>query len=235
VLERVDEALQFSTAGGGFRAQVDGTVDLEGYWFDQPPPGLLQADGQSLLTSRLTLFLDAQLGPQVYAFAQARWDEGFDPGDDNGGLRVDEWALRFTPWEDGRLNIQAGQFATVFGNWTPRHGSWENPFVNAPLPYENLTGIWDVAAARSVDTLLRWSHVDPVVTGEAETADKDLRVPVIWGPSYASGSGDRATRAGWRSRARSGASATRWRSRTPRSLPARRPGTWGSPVGSTRP
>ena len=47
---------------------------------------------------------------------------------------MDEYALRFTPWKDGRLNVQIGKAATVFGTWTGRHLSWENPFVNAPLP-----------------------------------------------------------------------------------------------------
>ena len=46
---------------------------------------------------------------------------------------MDEYALRWTPWDDGRLSLQAGKFANVIGNWTARHQSWENPFITAPL------------------------------------------------------------------------------------------------------
>ena len=36
------------------------------------------------------------------------------------------------------LNVQAGKFATVVGNWIERYDSWNNPFITAPLPYENM-------------------------------------------------------------------------------------------------
>jgi predicted porin len=75
----------------------------------------------------------------------------------------------------------------VVGNWVPRHHSWDNPFITAPLPYENLTGIFDSTAAPSADVLLRWAHAGPVAYRGNEYADKYLRVPIIWGPSYASG------------------------------------------------
>jgi len=67
----------------------------------------------------------------------------------------------------------------------PRHYSWDNPFINAPLPYENLTGLWDIEAPDSTDTLLYWGHVGGYDTGDY--SDKYLRLPIIWGPSYATG------------------------------------------------
>jgi hypothetical protein len=67
----------------------------------------------------------------------------------------------------------------------PRHYSWDNPFINAPLLYENLTGIWDIAAPDNVDTLFHWAHLGGYDSGDY--SDKYLRLPVIWGPSYASG------------------------------------------------
>jgi len=92
-------------------------------------------------------------------------------------MRLDEYALRFTPWEDGRLNIQVGQFATVIGNWMGRHLSWENPFINAPLVYENVTPIRDKSAPVSVfDFIYGPSYYEKYAFN-----------PVIWGPSYASG------------------------------------------------
>jgi hypothetical protein len=186
VFDRLDEALTWSAAHDQVRARVSGSLDLEGYVFDRPAPGLLRTNGDTLLNPRLTLFLDAQFGPQVYFFAQARADRGFDPG--GGGLRgrLDEYALRVTPRRDGLINLQIGKFATVVGNWTARHHSWDNPFITAPLPYENPTGIHYTGAANSVDQLLHWSHVRPSNSGNYAVVDR-YRVPILWGPSYASG------------------------------------------------
>lgn len=185
-VERLQEALAISTADGVFRARVSGTLDLEAYWMESPAPALLEKDEGGLFTPRLSVYLDAQLGPRLYGFAQARLDRGFDPGEGSAELRLDEWAFRYTPWEDGRLNLQLGQFSTVVGNWVRRHGSWENPFINAPLPYEALTAIWDGRAARSTDTLLRWAHLRSDQP-RAEFADKHLRLPMLWGPAYTTG------------------------------------------------
>ena len=185
--DRLDAALTGSTAAGGVRARLSGTLDLEGYHFSQPPPGLIVAAGTGLFNPRLTLFLDLQLGGRVYAFVQARADRGFDPSNGPVEGRLDEYALRVTPWADGRVSFQAGKFATVVGNWVRRHGSWEDPFVTAPLPYENLTGMWDVAAVRSAATLLRWAHIRPKSFSGEQFSDNHYRLPLIWGPDYGTG------------------------------------------------
>lgn len=188
-LDRVDEALTVSAFHEQVRARLSGTLDLEAYHFDFPAPGLLFTKDDALFNPRLTLFLDVQIGPRIYVFAQARADRGFDPADHDAEVRLDEYALRFTPWEDGRFNFQIGKFATVVGNWATRHGSWENPFITAPLPYENLTGIWDSSAADSSGTLFSWSHVRDGSGGffGDERDDKNLRQPIIWSPAYTSG------------------------------------------------
>jgi hypothetical protein len=184
-LDHVGDALSFSAFGGNVRAKLSGMIDVEGYVLQQPSPGLLFTTERTLFNPRLTTFLDAQLGPNVYAFAQARVDRGFDPRDGDTEVRLDEFAVRVSPWDDGRLSIQVGRFGTIIGNWVERHLSWDNPFVTAPVPYENLTAIWDVSHADSAETLLDWGHVGPSHGDEAE--DKVLSLPIIWGPSYASG------------------------------------------------
>src|SRR5205823_4661455 len=120
---------------------------------------------------------DTQLGKQVYFFAQSRLDRRFDPSNHGAAARLDEYALRLTPWEDGRFSFQIGKFATVVGNYVQRHLSWENPFEDAPLAYENLTAISDKAAPASARDFIR--GFDP--------SEKYEFNPVIWGPSYASG------------------------------------------------
>jgi len=175
-MDRIDEALTFSTFHDNVRARFSGLIDLEGYSFQQPPPGLIEATCDSLFNPRLTLFLDAQFGSHFYLFVQSRLDRGFDPSDGGAQVRLDEYALRYTPWDDGRLNLQVGKFATVVGNWKDRHLSWENPFITAPLPYENITIISDKEAPSSPANFLGRS-----------AADKYDSNPLIWGPNYATG------------------------------------------------
>ena len=174
-LDRVDEALTFTGFNNNVRARVSGTLDLEGYAFSGLAPGLILTTSDALFNPRLSLFVDTQLGGAVYVFTQTRVDRGFDPTDHGAQIRLDEYAVRVTPWEDGRFNIQAGQFSTVVGNWVPRHLSWENPFINAPLPYENVTAIEDKSAP-----YYAYLTVGP-------PRDKYEYNPVIWGPSYATG------------------------------------------------
>ena len=174
-LDRVDEALTFTGFNNNVRARVSGTLDLEGYAFSGPAPGLIRTTSDALFNPRLSLFLDAQVGPAVYVFTQTRVDRDFDPTDHGAQIRLDEYAVRVTPWEDGRFTVQAGQFSTVIGNWVPRHLSWDNPFINAPLPYENITAIEDRSAP----------YAGYLSVGIP--ADKYEYNPVIWGPSYATG------------------------------------------------
>ncbi len=176
-LDRLDTALSISAFHDNLRARLSGTLDLEIYNFEQPAPGLIDSNIDTLFNPRLTLFLDAQIGSQVYFFAQSRLDRGFDPSDHGAQVRLDEYAVRVTPWKDGRFTVQIGKFATVVGNWVPRHLSWENPFINAPIVYENVTAIQDKYAPYSaLDFISR-----PYYYGNYSFN------PVIWGPSYASG------------------------------------------------
>jgi hypothetical protein len=186
-LDPVENALALSAFQDQVRAQLSGTLDLEAYDLPQPTPGFIRTDGSDLVTPRLTLFLDGQAGPALYFFVQSRVDRGFDPGTEvTAQMRLDEYVLRFSPGGDPRFHIQIGKFATVVGNWTSRHDSWTNPFITAPLPYDDLNGIWDAIPARSTDQLQRWAHLAPYPPFD-EDGDKYLRIPIIWGPSYASG------------------------------------------------
>src|SRR5437899_5499163 len=175
--DRLDNALTIAAFEGNLRARISGTIDTEFYNFQQPAPGLIDSDIDNLFNARLTLFLDAQFGPQIYFFAQSRLDRGFDPSNHGAAVRLDEYAARMTPWEDGRFTLQIGKFATVVGNFVPRHLSWENPFVDAPLVYENVTPISDKAAPASAQAFIHGF----------EPASKYEFNPVIWGPSYTSG------------------------------------------------
>jgi hypothetical protein len=158
---------------------LGGVLDLEGYYIDQRPPGLLFSDDQFFFNPRLSLFLDARLGPHLYSFVQARFDRGFDPGvKPHGGARFDEYFIRYTPFSEPVLNLQAGKFATVVGNWVPRHLSWDNPFITAPLPYENVLTITDQTVPAGPGGFL---------ARRAMEDKKTAWLPLLWGPAYTSG------------------------------------------------
>src|SRR5229473_1604929 len=158
--DRLDSTLTVAASDNNLRARLSGTIDLEFYNFQQPAPGLIDSQIDNLFNPRLTLFVDAQAGSQVYFFAQARLDRGFDPSDHGADVRLDEYALRITPWQDGRFTLQVGKFATVVGNWVPRHLPWDNPFINAPLVYENITAISDKVAPASPQDFIRRFEAD---------------------------------------------------------------------------
>lgn len=176
-LDRVDDALHLQSRDGRHRVDLSGVVDLESYYIDQRPPGLLFGK-DDFFNPRLTLFLDARFGEHLYSFVQLRVDRGFDPHSGVWDARFDEYLLRYTPFADARVNIQVGKFATVVGNWVARHDSWNNPFITAPLPYENVTAVADV-------------NVTPTPTAFLARRDspdnKAARLPVLWGPAYTSG------------------------------------------------
>jgi hypothetical protein len=177
-LDRLDRALAVESPGGLFRADLSGLFDLEAYYIDRRPPGLIFGEGDSLANPRLRLFLDARLGTHLYGFVQGRLDRGFDPRERTFSARLDEYFVRYTPLDDPRVNLQVGKFATVFGNWVPRHDSWNNPLINAPLPYENVTIVADATIPMTpAELLLRRNLPDR----------KRAWLPVIWGPNYTSG------------------------------------------------
>lgn len=176
-LDTVSDSLGLRSRDGLFSTDLTGLLDLEAYYVDQRPPGLLFED-ESFFNPRLSLFLDTRLGSHFYSFVRVRLDRGFDPGERNFEVRADEYLLRWTPANDSRFNLQFGKFATVVGSWVQRHDSWDNPLITAPLPYENLTPVSDDDVPSSpADFLARRRLPD----------NKQEWLPMIWGPAYSTG------------------------------------------------
>ena len=134
-LDALGDQLSVASDNGQVRARVSGLLEMDAYVFNGEPPSLIRTHNEYLIQPRAVFFLDVQAGPTGYGFAQARVDRGFDPSEEKTEFRLDEYAVRYTPWNDGRLSLQAGQFATVVGRWVTRHLSWQTPFVSAPLIY----------------------------------------------------------------------------------------------------
>ena len=177
-LDQLDESLFLQSPNGFFRTDFSGLFDLEGYYIDQRPPGLIFGGDEEFVNPRLSLFLDTRLGKHFYSLVEGRIDRGFDPRSRVRDARFDQYLLRYTPFEDSRVNLQVGKFGTVVGNWVARHDSWNNAFLNAPVPYENVFIISDHSAPGSRAAFL---------ARRDQSDKKDLWRPIIWGPSYATG------------------------------------------------
>jgi len=177
-MDNLDEALRVSFFKGAVTAELSGLMDFEGYYIQQPALAFYKEGGNYLLNPRLTMNLDAQITPAIYAFVEARVDRGFDPSDRNLETRLDQYAISYKPSSEIPFQIEAGKFASVVGTYSERYDSWTNPFINAPLPYENLTGVYDRSVPISAAQFVTWRY---------ETDDAYERIPIMWGPSYASG------------------------------------------------
>jgi len=177
-LDRLDRARALESPGGLVRADLSGLLDLEGYYIDQRPPGLIFGSDTGFVNPRLTLFLDTRVGRHLYGFVEARFDRGFDPRSRFAAAHLDAYLARWTPLDTPLLNLQFGKFATMIGTWAQRHDSWSNPFVTAPLPYENVTAISDGAAPATPQAFLARRNVPD---------RKRDWVPLVWGPNYTTG------------------------------------------------
>lgn len=179
-LDTLDDALSWSMADGTVQTDLSFMSDVETFWLEQPYHGTAGFITDDVyLHPKLSAFLDMQAGETLNLHLLARWDRGFDTGSvPDGEVRLDEYYLNWKPLADDRLAVRAGKFATVFGAWVPRHLSWENPFVTAPLAYDDMLPLTDGSAPTSLEAFAARRNV----------ADTPATwVPIIWGPSYATG------------------------------------------------
>jgi len=178
-LERLDDALDFRTTDGAARATVSLFADVTTYVPDAPPPTLLFSDDDVFLAPRLSALLDANIGAHVAFRAQANVDRGFDPGEArHGDARLDEYALIVDARGDGKVVLELGKLATRFGAFRDEHFARDNPLITAPLIYEDVVPINDRAAPASIAAF----------TARRNSRDlHDAWVPIVWGPSYATG------------------------------------------------
>lgn len=178
-LDAIDDALSISSRSGGLRADLSMLADLDLYVPDSVPQGTLSAIGDDLfLQPRLSVFLDVQSGKSFTWHAQMRVDRGFDPGSRmDGDARLEAYYLQWNALSDDRLVVRAGRFSTGFGAWVPRHLSWDNPFVDAPMAYSDLLPLTDAAAPTPAAFATRRNAPDNIHTW----------VPILWGASYATG------------------------------------------------
>jgi hypothetical protein len=169
--------LQLSSTDGFWRFDLRPSAEFVYWHTDAPAPGLLSFTGTDFFEPRISLRFNAAAGEKWLLHVLTQWDRGFDPGSrEDGDFRVDEVFLRWRPFGDATLNLQAGKFATSFGNWLPRHGFWDDPFLTPPLPYDELLAVNDRSARNPSATTIA-----------TRATGKRAWLPMIWGPNYTSG------------------------------------------------
>ncbi len=175
----VAQPLVVQAADGDPWAQLSLLADLTAYVADEPPPGLLFDTDGSFVQPRVGVLLDAGMGPRLTAHLQLQIDRGFDPGEKRqGDIRLDEYYLQANVFDAARVQLRLGKFATAFGGWVSRHRTSDNPLISAPLPYEDMVTITDDGAPASVDAFVIRRNLPE---------NKHSWLPVVWGPSYATG------------------------------------------------
>lgn len=178
-LDTVDEKMSFQSEALGLRADLSMMADATVYAAEQPAQGLLYGDDNVFFAPRLITFLDIQAGSRVLLHGQMRVDRGFDPGSASGGqVRLDEYFLQLRLGKQDEVNLRLGKFATAFGSWPKRNLSWDNPLITAPMAYEDMLPMTDGFAPGGLAGFAARRDMPD---------DKRNWVPIVWGPSYASG------------------------------------------------
>lgn len=175
----LSDRIVYQSADGSRWMQGSLTGELTGYQADEPPPALIIDTDGSFLQPRLALLVDAGLGQRVVAHVQVTADRGLDPGyRRKGQLRLDEYFLQVDLFDDVRGQLRIGKFSTALGGWVSRHRAVENPLISAPLLYEDMVTVTDATAPADVDAFVSRRDAPEI---------KPAWLPVVWGPSYASG------------------------------------------------
>jgi hypothetical protein len=188
-LDALKNHLIYETDGGFFYVEGGAQLDWTGYYTDNdnsnPPGFFFPHDAKNYDWSpRLTLTVDAFLGDHLYGFAKFRYDDGVHPGvakfyGDSQSARWDEFFLRGT-FLDGALQVQAGQFVPIMGNFLNRQENWDMGLISYPMLYEQLTSVSDTlipASTAEFAARRNWS----------DFPNKLFWLPAYWAQLYTRG------------------------------------------------
>lgn len=163
---------------GDYRLDLSGMLLLDVYEPGRDGAGFIFED-DTFLAGRLSLFLDATLGPYVDAAVELRADRGETPSDQGVTGRIEQAFVVIKPWKDRRFDIQIGRFLSPFGGWPRRHDTRADAFIRPPLPYDYRTMICPLVPPPNVEKFLNWKHVPERF--------RPTGSPVVWGAPYQKG------------------------------------------------
>lgn len=180
------DGFSFGSENGPFRLNLRPSVEAVVWSGDTPAPALIDSTGHTFFAPRFSMATDATAGEHLFLHTTTRWDNGFDPvSDGQGEVRLDEAFLRWSVYDDQRLNFQIGKFPSVFGAWSGQHDFFDDPFLLAPLQYSQIIGVNTRSPDANTPESIR-ARADGSAAA-VSTLAKENWASILWGPGYASG------------------------------------------------
>ena len=181
-LERLRQFQSFGTEDGQISFNADLWLTLDYMVFSTPPPGFIQTSNGQIFAPTLSGLFTLDISKHLEFVFLGLVNRGFDPTETSVQSQPAEYYTQLTPFDTPVLNFKGGKFQTAFGQWTNRHFSTQNSLINAPMMYGQMTSVTDGNAGAGIapDTtaMVARKNVAPPVT---------KWIPIVWGPSYASG------------------------------------------------
>ncbi len=181
-LERLREFQSFGTEDGQISFNADVWLTLDYMVFSTPPPGFIQTSNGQIFAPTLSGLFTLDISKHLEFVFLGLVNRGFDPTETSVQSQPAEYYAQLTPFDTPVLNFKGGKFQTAFGQWTNRHFSTQNSLINAPMMYGQMTSVTDGNAgagiAPNTTAMVDRKNLAPPVT---------KWIPIVWGPSYASG------------------------------------------------
>ena len=181
-LERLRDFQSFGTEDGQISFNADVWLTLDYMVFSTPPPGFIQTSNGQIFAPVLSGLFTMDISKHLELVFLGLVNRGFDPTETSVQSQPAEYYAQLTPFDTPVLNFKGGKFQTAFGQWTNRHFSTQNSLINAPMMYGQMTSVTDGNAgagiAPNTTAMVDRKNVAPPVT---------KWIPIVWGPSYASG------------------------------------------------
>jgi hypothetical protein len=181
-LERLRDFQSFGTEDGQISFNADVWLTLDYMVFSTPPPGFIQTSNGQIFAPVLSGLFTMDISKHLELVFLGLVNRGFDPTETSVQSQPAEYYTQLTPFDTPVLNFKGGKFQTAFGQWTNRHFSTQNSLINAPMMYGQMTSVTDgndgAGIAPNTTSMVARKNVAPPVT---------KWIPIVWGPSYASG------------------------------------------------
>jgi hypothetical protein len=182
-LERLRQFQSFGTEDGQISFNADVWLTLDYMVFSTPPPGFIQTSNGQIFAPTLSGLFTLDISKHLEFVFLGLVNRGFDPTETSVQSQPAEYYTQVTPFDTPVLNFKGGKFQTAFGQWTNRHFSTQNSLINAPMMYGQMTSVTDGnanagIAPNTTAMVDRKNSASPPVT---------KWIPIVWGPSYASG------------------------------------------------
>ena len=181
-LERLRQFQSFGTDDGQISFNADLWLTLDYMVFSTPPPGFIQTSNGQIFAPTLSGLFTLDISKHLEFVFLGLVNRGFDPTETSVQSQPAEYYTQLTPFDTPVLNFKGGKFQTAFGQWTNRHFSTQNSLINAPMMYGQMTSVTDgndgAGIAPNTTSMVARKNVAPPVT---------KWIPIVWGPSYASG------------------------------------------------